>query len=595
MLSFWFYFAFCSGLTAAVTYTDVYVSPDRGSTSVHCGSDNNSPCLGLSSFLNRTGHLIAVGQILLLNGSIMPQNQRLRVHLNPGTYETDPIFLYRTNHMSFSGIGSVVIRVNNFHNMFGYKPLWQYMFSDVSNNYSHGYPAAVYFRECLDIEIRNLQFSVSREVISLSGLTVDESRNVNITDCSVTEVASVSSAAVLINLSGSILVSRFIIQDLFRQQGFQHLILIVFNCSLNGSENGAFADVILSNVTVRNIMRTNCTFCTPSLSQIISGAIAYPSSDYQFDTKYDGIVLVQFLESAQGNTFTLENSVIEGIQVIQGAPVSIVFKSGSKNNVSIHNCSFAHNSGYFGGSLAFSFSNTANSNAITVSDCLFESSSALYSGGAVSIEYFHDRTENSVTFERCHFYGNNATFGGAIMSRLTLMNGFKKNKFVSSRLLRLVDCEFVNNSAIHGIIDVVSIKIEVFGTSLFMGNNESCFGLRQSILNFYDHPRFIRNVALNGAAVIVHTESQVNLANVTMAWFEDNFAKRRGGVIWADHDSTAVTYNQFLLDSIKCIDTTQECFIIFGNERTYYPCDTNMPTQKVQENVYGTASFCYKI
>jgi hypothetical protein len=80
-----------------------------------------------------------------------------------------------------------------------------------------------------------------------------------------------------------------------------------------------------------------------------------------------------------------------------------------------------------------------------------------------------------------------------------------------------------------------------------------------------------------------------------MAWFEDNFAKRRGGVIWADHDSTAVTYNQFLLDSIKCIDTTQECFIIFGNERTYYPCDTNMPTQKVQENVYGTASFCYKI
>ena len=427
---------------------------------MHCGSDSTNPCLGLSSFLNRTGHLTAVGQILMLNGSAMPPNQCHHVHLGSGTYETDPIFLYRISHWSFVGTGPVVIKVNSFNNT--YNQLWPYMFSEVFNNISYRYPAALYFRECSDMEMRNMEFSVSKDTMFLSGLTIDKSRNFNITNCSVTEVAANSSAAVLVNLAGLIVVHTFIIQDLFRHHGFHHLILIVFNRSLDRNSNPA--DVILSNVTVRNIMQLNCTFCAPSLSQITSGAIAYPNYGYQFDKKNAGIVLVQFLENANGSTFVLENSVIEGVvPVTHGSPVTILFSFGSKNNVNIRNCNFAHNFGYFGGSLALSFSNTATSNVITVSDCLFKSSSALYNGGAISIEYFRDRTENPVTFERCHFYGNNATFGGAIMARFTLMNDFHKSKFASSRLLKLVDCEFVNNSANHGIIDALSIKIEVIG------------------------------------------------------------------------------------------------------------------------------------
>lgn len=54
--------------------------------------------------------------------------------------------------------------------------------------------------------------------------------------------------------------------------------------------------------------------------------------------------------------------------------------------------------------------------------------------------------------------------------------------------------------------------------------------------------------------------------SVREAHFIDNFADRHGGVMWADDDSTAVTYNQFLLHSTDFIDPSRQCFVIFGNE-----------------------------
>ena len=47
-----------------------------------------------------------------------------------------------------------------------------------------------------------------------------------------------------------------------------------------------------------------------------------------------------------------------------------------------------------------------------------------------------------------------------------------------------------------------------------MGNNESCFGMRHSILNFYGFPSFIGNKALDGSAIRVHTESQVSVTSM---------------------------------------------------------------------------------
>lgn len=54
--------------------------------------------------------------------------------------------------------------------------------------------------------------------------------------------------------------------------------------------------------------------------------------------------------------------------------------------------------------------------------------------------------------------------------------------------------------------------------------------------------------------------------DVRQALFVDNVVERHGGAIWADHDTTAETYNQFLLHSTTFIDPSRPCFVSFGNE-----------------------------
>ena len=53
---------------------------------------------------------------------------------------------------------------------------------------------------------------------------------------------------------------------------------------------------------------------------------------------------------------------------------------------------------------------------------------------------------------------------------------------------------------------------------------------------------------------------------VQRAEFHENVADRHGGVIWADHDTAAETYNEFLLHSTTYIDPSRPCCIRFGNE-----------------------------
>lgn len=426
-----------------------------------CGTDRGSPCHGLAAFLNRTGRVGMVGQILVLNGSssgsTIPSAQ---VHLSPGTYQTDPIFLYGISNWSFIGMGDVAITVKSFQD--DYNQLWPYMSYDQFRNATLRYVAALYFRECSGIEIVNIDFSVAVSVTALSALTIDQSGDFDVIDCGVTEVHTNSSALVIINPVGPIYVRSFLVQDLYSTYPFQRLFLITFSKLLDGM--GRSVTVTLSNITLMDIMQPNYTGCPPSLNQILSGAIAYPPHGYQFNTKSAGVILVQFKQRVHGNTFIFEDSTIEGVQPAgHDSPLAVQFSSATYNDVIIRNCTFSHNTGYFGGAVDVVFTGAAKQNSITFSECTFEANSALYNGGAVSVEFFHDQEVSSVMFERCQFQRNSASFGGAVMARFTTMTDFHISKHNYDRVVQFVDCDIFNNTADHGIIDGHSVLFKVDG------------------------------------------------------------------------------------------------------------------------------------
>jgi hypothetical protein len=70
--------------------------------------------------------------------------------------------------------------------------------------------------------------------------------------------------------------------------------------------------------------------------------------------------------------------------------------------------------------------------------------------------------------------------------------------------------------------------------------------------------------------------------HVKEANFTNNFADRHGGVMWADADSTAVTYDQFILHQTDFIDESRQCFVVVGNE----PPNTNV------RYLFGLLVFC---
>lgn len=449
----------------------LYISATGGSVDPQCGSSIDSPCARFEGMFNATLWKESTGDIVFLNATNMSNSTEGRhyVYYLPGVYKASLVFMYRFRGWSFIGIGNVTVEVESFYGR--YDPLWPLMSTvelEVLN--VRRYPAAFYFRECTDIVVENLRFSIDHSIPDLAGVTFDLSSDVEVRNCSFTEVSFDSSAAVVIHPVGPILFSNCSIESLHGVGGYRQLILVAFSGFDGDPGRGeALPSVTLDNVKISDIVSSDYTL--QSVQQLLSGTMRYPTYDFRSNWKAATAILVLFRKGSVADFFTMRNCVIHSVKPNDNrSPVTIQFQEAILNLVQIDGCTFSDNFGSVGGSVAiFFYKNVGfsiiSSNRVHFTNCSFINNTALFNGGAVSVDYLTNALTNNVVFENAQFIGNQATFGGALLLRYDLETGSSDSEdMATAKEVTITDCVFNGNKAYHGIVYTNRVSVTVDGT-----------------------------------------------------------------------------------------------------------------------------------
>ena len=274
----------------------------------------------------------------------------------------------------------------------------------------------------------------------------------------------------------------------------------------------------------------------------------------------------------------------------RGGGISMVFGGGTANNtVRISNVHLNSNRAQFGGGLYLAFYGNARGNVVSIdgaqvtrNEALLETISLLApasSGGGIFIGFAVNNTgfpfDNNIAISGTIFTSNTAeTGGGMTVDVLSNSNGFTTtgNKLViekcvfddnvafqgssaymtqssksSQTLLDTIVCcsNFTNGhcsfTLTHGLPCSGNLLLEYYTLNLknkpvFISNNVSAISLHSSFLKILPltQLQFIKNRALNGAALHIADCSSVSLNNGTEIFFKNNVASHHGGAIYAE-------------------------------------------------------------
>ena len=293
------------------------------------------------------------------------------------------------------------------------------------------------------------------------------------------------------------------------------------------------------------------------------------------------------------NSFTIENGTSH-IAFGRGGGLSItVAGKAHANNFSIVNCTFAMNQAVWGAGMFAQFQDSASDNSLFVAGSHFDSNSLPFSvtkrtgtgGGGARVGFvFYDGdmlTRNSIVFDECKFEGNRAYWGGGLSFYTPRQSGkvvadntllFNQCKWIGNEarlgsaidlgefhtitdgalpVVAFTNCSFDNNSFYYyysgeqllswqyllgrGAVYTDSIPLKFEESSVFSGNSGSALAAVNTHITFEEcsHSNFIGNLGMEGGAVALLGNAFVLTKNRSVFLFENNYAYRFGGAIYA--------------------------------------------------------------
>ena len=304
---------------------------------------------------------------------------------------------------------------------------------------------------------------------------------------------------------------------------------------------------------------------------------------------YGNYTIKDCLFSGNNNSFytsALESEAILSYNVHRtlshGGGLEIRLEGMATGNVfDIDNCKFENNTALWGGGLEVGIGEDCSNNTVSVSSTLFSQNSALV-GGALRMGVFPPTTYDGYGYEEknnvfnlfnCTFEGNTAVSAGAIsyiansqLSNLNLSHlvvtktHFNYNQASDSgaavavtgwtneiggfpTYVEFTDCSFFRNkinfhvdvSKIYGIgvVNTEKIPIKFNGNTTFMQNAGSALVISSTVVYLNDNVEFSGNWALNGAGIFLTGLAWINLDAGVRITFADNRAYLYGGAIYS--------------------------------------------------------------
>lgn len=348
----------------------------------------------------------------------------------------------------------------------------------------------------------------------------------------------------------------------------KHILLVstlfLFKCSTVTLDNIHIRKINGSGVVMRNtfgsINVNNCTFenkqsTSPnSLSPIQRGHGVYVEfgrcSTY-YTTSGECAKTQQVLSTtATGYHFShcsFQNNIATVCTYKEGGGLAIFLKHNSSNiTVSIDHCKFINNTAVKGGGLRILFEKRISNNTVLIRASHFIGNRATSAGGGLHIESCERGLfPGSFDIFNCTWSKNQAKFGAAVA-----IGNYRAH-------LTFQSCLFVNNSvedyfdyrnSAHvfrgkGAVYSYHSTLTLNGTHTFFGNNGSAVYLTKSVLKCHSgsHVEFLENSGINGGAIYLKKQSQINLSdNINVSLF-NNTADNLGGAIFQE-DSPRLTF-----------------------------------------------------
>ena len=299
-------------------------------------------------------------------------------------------------------------------------------------------------------------------------------------------------------------------------------------------------------------------------------------------------VQIYLRETASNAHVVIDNCTFENNMAVFGAGFSTYLQGKASNNdISVVNCKFLNNNGIEyndtdgiesgGGGMQvmitnFPFDyktyNMMHNNTVTVTNCTFEHNSA-YFGGAVSIITAQEDPSNAreptnrITLENCKWFGNRARLGSAVdcVSWKDTQNRILPHVYLRGN-------EFQNNTIIYderkvaeiggtGTIYTDSITLHLEDENNFINNIGSGIIIVNAIVHFSTNStnNFVRNKAIKGGGLCIYGHGRMILYPNTTLLFENNSAFLNGAAIY------------YRLSGPRNLLTSQNCFIQFHNSR----------------------------
>ena len=398
---------------------------------------------------------------------------------------------------------------------------------------------AVYILNCTNVAISNV------DIISSNGTGLslyDTNGTVDISHCNFTDNGAMEKS----DLGGG----GIHIEFTFCSPGYG------INCSShNGRNANSTYTVQKSNFShnAANSSHTNRAFIPPSSNKPIprrgQGGGLYISID----------------SDAMGNSFTIENCIIEGnMASYSGGGMYIEFlNSVQNNNVIINQTQFIRNkcsqtdfSGGGGPLISLLLYNNSrvheiypHNNTVGCYSCYFVKNIANMGGGtAVSAAKEANQSYlSTLFFSQCIWTDNESAMGAAVFISAGIWD-YTKEGYLP--VPKFTDCRFESNSAIqtltadddglmvqsvgYGAVFISELRVAFEGTACFRGNRGSAVHLSNSVMEFRagSNVTFQNNTSHNGGAIAMYGSSMIEIEENSLFLWTNNTAYSRGGAIY---------------------------------------------------------------
>ena len=330
-----------------------------------------------------------------------------------------------------------------------------------------------------------------------------------------------------------------------------------------------FSDKYPDSVPPQNILNSNSSYTISDCHFYNNTAVKlnpppldedvtpFPCAEQTFG--HGGGMSVFFRGNSTNNIINIINTDFVNNTAVWGGGLFVEFNHYTNNNtLTVEYSQFSDNScvdsdnpdGTVGGGVQIAYAPYGSSilpshNSVTFSQCSFTHNTAYWGGGVsyVIVTERHATGTNSLYFTNCRWQHNEAKFGAAVDLSLyrSLTSGVAQAVVFES-------CSFVNNNAVYNIM-IGQFELQGAGTVYansipiclkeqieFITNAGSALVLSTSYINISDecNVTFIENKGLRGGAISLLTSSWMIVGKNTNISFARNQADEVGGAIFAE-------------------------------------------------------------